>query len=234
MAGELDDAAVRRQRAAQDREAAGRLDRRLDRDDDLSGPSVSTASAAISAIVRPSTVGAVPSSRSRFSSSRMTARRRRRRTGPTRRSGRRASCRRRSGSGRRSRPNSSMSSGIPNSWAIASRWRTPFVEPPVAATDAIAFSIEARGDDRGRPDVAPDQVHHELAAAPGGVVLASGPRPGCRSGRAGERPRNSSTMLIVLAVYWPPQAPAPGQAAFSISYSSSRLILPARYAPIAS
>jgi hypothetical protein len=41
-------------------------------------------------------------------------------------------------------------------------------------------------------------------------------------------------MLIVFAVYWPPQAPAPGQATFSISCSSSRLILPARYAPIAS
>jgi hypothetical protein len=41
-------------------------------------------------------------------------------------------------------------------------------------------------------------------------------------------------MLIVLAVYWPPHAPAPGQATFSISVSSSRLILPDRYAPIAS
>ena len=45
---------------------------------------------------------------------------------------------------------------------------------------------------------------------------------------------NSSTMLIVFAVNWPPQAPAPGQAAFSTSYSSSSVILPARYAPIAS
>ena len=27
---------------------------------------------------------------------------------------------------------------------------------------------------------------------------------------AGDRPRNSMTMLIVLAVYWPPQAPGPG------------------------
>ena len=42
------------------------------------------------------------------------------------------------------------------------------------------------------------------------------------------------TVLIVLAVNWPPQAPGPGQAAFSISYSSSSVILPARYAPIAS
>ena len=42
------------------------------------------------------------------------------------------------------------------------------------------------------------------------------------------------TMDIVLAVNWPPQAPAPGQAALSMSYSSSRLIFPARYAPTAS
>jgi hypothetical protein len=41
-------------------------------------------------------------------------------------------------------PKSSMSSGIPNSWAIARRCRTPFVEPPVAATDAIPLSIAAR------------------------------------------------------------------------------------------
>ena len=51
---------------------------------------------------------------------------------------------------------------------------------------------------------------------------------------AGERPMNSMTVDIVLAVYWPPQAPGPGQATFSISYSSSSVILPARYAPIAS
>ena len=45
---------------------------------------------------------------------------------------------------------------------------------------------------------------------------------------AGESPMNSMTVLIVLAVYWPPQAPGPGQATFSISVSSSSVILPAR------
>ena len=39
---------------------------------------------------------------------------------------------------------SSSSSGRPSSRAIASRCRTAFVEPPVAATAAIAFSIDAR------------------------------------------------------------------------------------------
>ena len=47
-------------------------------------------------------------------------------------------------------------------------------------------------------------------------------------------PRNSRAVLIVFAVNWPPQAPGPGHDASSISRSSSRLIFPARYAPIAS
>ncbi len=51
---------------------------------------------------------------------------------------------------------------------------------------------------------------------------------------AGERPRNSSAIDIVLAVNWPPQAPGPGHDRLSTSYSSSSVILPARYAPIAS
>jgi len=42
------------------------------------------------------------------------------------------------------RSKSSSSNGIPSSRAIASRWRTPFVEPPVAAIEAMAFSREAR------------------------------------------------------------------------------------------
>jgi hypothetical protein len=42
------------------------------------------------------------------------------------------------------------------------------------------------------------------------------------------------TVDIVFAVNCPPHAPAPGHATFSISYSSSSEIFPARYAPIAS
>ena len=34
---------------------------------------------------------------------------------------------------------------------------------------------------------------------------------------AGESPMNSMTVLIVFAVYWPPQAPAPGHETLSIS-----------------
>ena len=50
----------------------------------------------------------------------------------------------------------------------------------------------------------------------------------------GEMPSTSSTIDIVLAVYWPPQAPAPGQATASISRRSFSLILPAETAPMAS
>ena len=39
---------------------------------------------------------------------------------------------------------------------------------------------------------------------------------------------------MVLAVYWPPQAPAPGQAASSTARSSLSSILPALKAPMAS
>ena len=51
---------------------------------------------------------------------------------------------------------------------------------------------------------------------------------------AGLIPRNSSAVDIVLAVNWPPQAPAPGQATSSSSCSSSPLIFPTACAPTAS
>ena len=44
---------------------------------------------------------------------------------------------------------------------------------------------------------------------------------------AGLRPRNSSIVDIVLAVNWPPHAPAAGQATDSSSCSSSALSFPA-------
>ncbi len=51
---------------------------------------------------------------------------------------------------------------------------------------------------------------------------------------AGLMPRNSSAVAIVLAVNWPPHAPAPGQATPSSSCTSSLLMLPAAAAPTAS
>ena len=39
---------------------------------------------------------------------------------------------------------SSSSRGTPASWAMARRWRTALVEPPVAMTTAMAFSSDRR------------------------------------------------------------------------------------------
>ena len=47
-------------------------------------------------------------------------------------------------------------------------------------------------------------------------------------------PSASKEELMVLAVYWPPQAPTLGQAFFSMPSKSSRDILPAVNAPTAS
>jgi hypothetical protein len=41
----------------------------------------------------------------------------------------------------------------------------------------------------------------------------------------------SATQAMVLAVNWPPQAPAPGHATFSSSTSSASGIFPAEYLP---
>ena len=128
---------------------------------------------------------------------------------------------------------SSMSSWIPNSWAIASRCRTPFVEPPVAATEAMPFSSACRvTKDDGRAS----RRTRSITSSPDRRAASSlaGSSAGIPFSPPGDRPMNSITVLIVLAVYWPPHAPAPGHATFSISYSSSSVILPARYAPMAS
>ena len=50
----------------------------------------------------------------------------------------------------------------------------------------------------------------------------------------GEMPSTSNAIAIVFAVNWPPHAPAPGEAASSISVSSSSVIRPAACAPTAS
>jgi hypothetical protein len=47
-------------------------------------------------------------------------------------------------------------------------------------------------------------------------------------------PRASATLAMVFAVYMPPQAPSPGQMAFSMRVRSSWLIVPALQAPTAS
>ena len=46
-----------------------------------------------------------------------------------------------------------------------------------------------------------------------------------------DMPRASAALAMVLAVYMPPQAPSPGQVAFSMAVRSSRLISPRAQAP---
>ena len=122
---------------------------------------------------------------------------------------------------------------MPSSFAIASRCSTPFVEPPVAATDAIAFSIASRvitceGRMSSRTSrIAIRPASYAASAFAGSVAGTSFSPPGLM-------PRNSSTVAIVFAVNWPPHAPAPGHAALSISWTSALLIVPAAAAPIAS
>ena len=122
---------------------------------------------------------------------------------------------------------------MPSSCAMASRWSTPLVDPPVAATEAMALSMAARvmiWDGRVPPltsSMTSSPARRAASSLPGSVA-------GIPFRPPGEMPMNSSAVLIVFAVNWPPHAPGPGHAASSISRSSSREIFPARYAPIAS
>ena len=114
---------------------------------------------------------------------------------------------------------------MPNSAAIAGRCSTALVLPPVADTDAIAFSSDCRVT---MCDGRMSWWTSVMTSSPALRAASSffGSSAGMPLRPAGERPRNSSTVDIVLAVNWPPQAPAPGQAPFSASYSSSSVILP--------
>ncbi len=123
-----------------------------------------------------------------------------------------------------------MSSFTPASRAIASRCSTAFVEPPDAQTAMIAFSTASRVMmSRGLTL----RRSTSIAARPTSNAASSlrGSMPGIALASANDMPRNSITIDIVFAVYCPPQAPAPGQAAISSVVSCSAVILPAAKAP---
>ena len=134
-------------------------------------PGVSTTSAAILAIVRPSTVRSSPWSRSRLSSSRMT-----RATPPAsymsaaayRPPGRMSAI---SGVRSTTAAKSSSVSGMPNSAAIAGRWRAALVLPPVADDGRDRVLERVAGDDVRRPDVVVDERHDQLAGPARRLVL---------------------------------------------------------------
>ena len=107
------------------------------------------------------------------------------------------------------------------------------VEPPLAATPAMAFSIASRVMIcEGRTSSRTSRITSSPAATAAASLL------GCRAGTplspAGLMPSRSRAMDMVLAVNWPPQAPAPGQATFSRAWTSSGPTLPAAWAPTTS
>src|SRR5205823_10338987 len=123
-------------------------------------------------------------------------------------------------------------SGIFASLAMASKCNTEFVEPPVAATPAMAFSManfvmifEGVTFLRSR------SITNSPARRPAAAFAES--VAGTLESPIGAIPRNSQTSAMVLAVNCPPQAPAPGQARSeehtselqSLAYLVCRLLL---------
>src|SRR5207237_534401 len=116
-------------------------------------------------------------------------------------------------SGVRALPLSKSSSwrGIPASRASESKCSTALVDPPVAATPAIELSNDARVTMlRGRTS----RFSRSTTSLPISRVASSlrGSVAGMLPYPTGPRPSNSVAIAMVLAVNWPPHAPAPGQA----------------------
>ena len=107
------------------------------------------------------------------------------------------------------------------------------MEPPEQATVAIAFSRAPRVTMSlgRRPRLRTSTTSLPASTATWALLASSA---GTRFAATGEMPRASKAIAIVLAVNWPPQAPAPGLATDSSSCRSSSLILPAAWAPTAS
>ena len=105
----------------------------------------------------------------------------------------------------------------------ASRCSTPLVEPPLAATPAIALQQRRGGRGtrarsgprrRARPRARPARAAAAAFASRSSAGIS--PSPGSAS------PRQSIATAIVFAVNWPAHVPAPGHATRSISSSSAR------------
>ena len=125
---------------------------------------------------------------------------------------------------------SSSVTSMPSSCAIAGRCSAAFVEPPMATTTAIAFSNALRVRmSLGRMSSLsscstrlPAQRHSSVR---------SGASAGIEALNGSAMPSASLAQAIVLAVYIPPQEPAPGQAAHSSSFCSDSVICSASTAP---
>src|SRR5208282_6489056 len=98
-------------------------------------------------------------------------------------------------------------------------------EPPVAATPAMAFSMAALvmifAGVRSRRRISITNSPARWPALAFAELVA-----GILESAMGAIPRNSQTSAMVLAVNWPPHAPAPGQADVSSALSRAALMLP--------
>ena len=107
------------------------------------------------------------------------------------------------------------------------------MDPPDAATAATAFSKAARVRMvLGRRPAS--RACQASAPSPSAAAALPGWVAGTELNPTGDRPRASIIIDIVFAVYWPPQAPGPGQATASSSPSSAPDISPAACSPTAS
>ncbi|MNY40997.1 hypothetical protein D3C86_1757780 [compost metagenome] len=129
------------------------------------------------------------------------------------------------GTRRRICSKSSNVKSTPTEWAMASKCRNAFVEPPKAITTVIAFSnaffvIMSLGYiSCSSSDITclPAATH---SAALSGEMAGVEEEPGRLM------PIASAAAAIVLAVYIPPQDPGPGQTLHSTLWSCSSVIFP--------
>ena len=132
------------------------------------------------------------------------------------------------------RSKSSMESGMFASLAMASRCRTALVEPPVAATPAMAFSMAVLVMICDGVTIVAQKIHDHFAGAMACVSFSCDRWPERRRAPSERCREIRRPCAMVLAVNWPPQAPAPGQAMSSSALSRASVILPCAWEPMAS
>ena len=120
---------------------------------------------------------------------------------------------------------SSIFNATPAEWAIASRCMTALVEPPRAITTVIAFSNASRVIISSGRMFSFNKCKTAAPALLESAIFA-GEIAACAELFGRLIPSASIAEAIVLAVYMPPQEPAPGMALISICSNSSREILP--------
>ena len=217
VAGELDDAAFRREVAVEDRIAAARLDRRRATGRTTScWPRARATSSSSAKNERPVTVAMSsirPAARSSRADQRGAALLEHFRGGVAAAGlevgdHRRARAMRlRTPRGRTARrPRARSPAGAAPHWS-SRPWPRPRARRCAARLERGCRAVPARRCASG-PSPARRRPARRQACRHGS--------PGCRWSRSGDRPRKVSTIAMVLAVNWPPQAPAPGQACDSM------------------